>query len=400
MAGSTYDVLEEHLQAGRLDPAEAMARHLLEQDPGNGAAHTAYARISAARGQVDDGVLRLERLLAGNPRQPDALAWLSVFWLKKGDPERALLLARRAASLGSTVAEADVMLGDDAFKRGDLDEAVAYFDRAAKNSPRLAKGWLGRGKVFWKKDELADAEEAFAKAVELDPRDLSGWLSLIDVEIEGGADEAADDNIALALKQHPAHQGLKDRKAAQAAKKIKNDPLEQGLVGVRAALYVGDGGLALDRLDALAEQYPDDLRYLIIEGEIAAVTGQGDIAFLVNELQRVLRERPTWWEPRAALGRLMLRAGPLQNLRTGVAHCEEAFRTSGEHPRAALFLFEAYAMMGKRPFSIALGKRIAGGDAIEAALMRALLKEFGVDVPAPPNAVPMPALPVVPKSEP
>jgi hypothetical protein len=86
----------------------------------------------------------------------------------------------------------------------------------------------------------------------------------------------------------------------------------------------------------------------------------------------------------------MLRAGPLQNLRAGVAHCEEAFRTSGEHPRAGLFLFEAYAMMGKRPFAIALGKRIAGGDAIEAGLVRQLLKEFGVDVPAPPSAVPMP----------
>lgn len=390
MAGSTYDVLEEHLQAGRLDPAEAMARHLLEADPADAAAHVAYARISATRGAVDDGVTRLERLLAGNARQPDALAWLAVFWLKKGDKDRALLLARRAASLGSRVAEADAMLGDDAFGRGDLGEASTYFERAVTHAPRLAKGWLGRGRVFWKKDELADAEEAFAKAVELDPRDLAAWLALIDVEIEGGADDAADDNIALALKQHPGNPGLKDRKAAQAKKKIQDDPLEQGLVGVRAALYAGEGNVALDRLDALAAQYPDDLRYLVIEGEIAAVTGQGDIAFLVNELQRVIRERPTWWESRAALGRLLLRSGPLQNLRAGVAHCEEAFRTSGEHPRAGLFLFEAYAMMGKRPFAIALGKRIAGGDAIEAGLMRQLLKEFGVDIPAPPSAVPMP----------
>jgi hypothetical protein len=73
----------------------------------------------------------------------------------------------------------------------------------------------------------------------------------------------------------------------------------------------------------------------------------------------------------------MMRPGPLQNLRAGVAHCEEAWRTSGEHPRAGLFLFEGYAMLGKRPFAVALGKRIATGDSIEAGLVRGLLKEFG-----------------------
>jgi hypothetical protein len=52
-------------------------------------------------------------------------------------------------------------------------------------------------------------------------------------------------------------------------------------------------------------------------------------------------------------------------------------------------LFEAYSIVGKRPFAIALGKRIAGGDSIEAGLVRQLLREFGVDVPAP-AAPPLP----------
>ena len=377
VASGNYDVLEEHLQGARLDPAEAMARHMLEQNPADATAHTAYARISAARGGVDEAILRLERLLAGNPRLPDALAWLAVFWRQKGDHDRALLLARRAASLGSKVAQADVMLGEEAVARGDVDEASAFFERAIGHGPRYARGYLGRGRVFQARAELADAEEAFAKAVELDPRDLECWLALIDVEIEGGADDAADDNIALALKQHAGHLGLVQRKKNQSSKKIENDPIERGLGPVRQALYVGDGSGAIRLLDELATEYPNDIRYLIVEAEIASVTGQGDIAFLVNELHRLCRERATAWEPRAALGRLLLRPGPLQNLRAGVAQCEEAWRTSGEHPRAGLFLFEAYSMLGKRPFAVALGKIIANGDSIEAGLVKQLLREFG-----------------------
>jgi tetratricopeptide (TPR) repeat protein len=377
MAQANQDVLEEHLQAGRLDPAEAMARHLLESDPGHPAAHIAYARISASRGAVDDGVLRLERLLAQNPREPDAVAWLAVFWRQKGDRDRALTLARRAVAMGSRVAEADCMLGDEALDRDDVFEASTHFERALVHGARHARGYLGRGRVWWKKQELADAEEAFAKAVELDPRDLQGWLALVDVEIEGGAEEAANDNIALALKHHPGRKELLDRKASQ-EKKLRDDPVEEGLRTVRTALYENDGATALRRLSELVARFPSDVRFLVAEAEIAAITGVGDVAFLVHELTRVCRERSTAWDARAALGRLMMRPGPLQNLRAALAHCEEAWRTSGEHPRAGLFLFEGYAMVGKRPFAVALGKRIAAGDSIEAGVVRGLLKEFGV----------------------
>src|SRR5262245_12154481 len=115
-----------------------MARHMLEANNEDPLAHVAWARISAARGNLDDGIKRLERLLAGNPKQPDALAWLAVLWADKGDQERALLLARRAVSLGAKVPANDVMLGDDALGRGVLDEALRFFDRAAQQHVKLA----------------------------------------------------------------------------------------------------------------------------------------------------------------------------------------------------------------------------------------------------------------------
>jgi tetratricopeptide (TPR) repeat protein len=373
----TYAVLEEHLSAGRLDPAEAMARHLLEQNPDDALAHVAWARIAAHRGHVDEGIKRLERLLAQNPKQPEALAYLAVLWHDKGDSERALLLGRRAVSLGARVPANDAMLGDDALSKGQLDEGLRFFDRAVAQNAKLATGWLGRGRVLRAQDQLADAEDAFARAVELAPLRVDAWVNLIEVELQGGADDAAEDNLALALKAHPGNRELLAIKARiEKGKNKDDDPVERALLTIRHQIYTGELETATRALYALVEEYPGDLRTLVVEAEITCVTGQGDIPGLINALNRMVRDRPTLWEPRAALGRLMLRHGQMQNMRMGLAHCEEAWRTSGEHPRAGLFLFEAYAVFGKRAHAVALGQRLAQGESPEAALVRQLLSQL------------------------
>ncbi|HEY4222068.1 MAG TPA: tetratricopeptide repeat protein [Myxococcota bacterium] len=386
---NAHQVLEEHLQSGRLDPAEAMARHMLEANTDDALAHVAWARISAARGNVDDGIKRLERLLAGNPKQPDALAWLAVLWNDKGDPERALLLARRAASLGARVPSNDVMLGDDALSRNVLDEALRYYDRAVQQHAKLASGWIGRGRVLRATGQLADAEDAFARAVEVAPLRVDAWVALIEVELEGGADEAAADNLSLALKAHPGNRELLALKASEERKKADaDDPVERAIKGIRALIFEGNTEGALRGLYGVIDQFPGDARTFVVEAEIAAVSGQGDIPALINTLNRMVRDRPTSWEPRAALGRIMLRPGPMQNVRMGLAHCEEAWRTSGEHPRAGLFLFEAYAVIDKRALALALGQLLAKGEGPEAMLVRQLIGEVHPPLPSKPFSTP------------
>lgn len=379
--GNAHQVLEEHLQASRLDPAEAMARHMLETNPDDAIAHVAWARIAAQRGNVDEGIKRLERLLAQQPKHPGGLAWLAVLWGDKGDAERALLLARRAVALGARVAQTDVMLGDDALMRGALDEALPFFDRAVAQSPRVAAGWVGRGRVQRAQGNLAEAEDAFARAVEAAPLRLDAWVNLVEVELEGGADDAAFDNLALALRAHPGHPQLLAIKQAAEQKKLEGDPLEGALAGVRQLLVRGDVAGAQRSLAILSAQIGIDDRLTVVEIEIAAITGQGDLPSLINSAHRIVRDRPTAWEPRAALGRILLRQSPLQNVRMGLAQCEEAWRTSGEHPRAGLFLFEAYAVAGKRAHALALGRKLSQGDTAEATLVRGLLGEVPLPQP-------------------
>ncbi len=403
--GNAHQVLEDHLRAGRLDPAEAMARHMLETNANDALAHVAWARIAAQRGSVDEGIRRLERLLTQQPKHPNGLAWLAVMWGDKGDNERALLLARRAVGLGARVAQTDVMLGDDALERGDLDEALSFFDRAVAQDARVAAGWVGRGRVQRARAQLAEAEDAFARAVEAAPLRVDAWVNLVEVELEGGADDAAFDNLALALRAHPGHPQLLAIKSAAEQKKLEGDPLEAALAEVRQQLVRGDAAGALHTLARITEQVGMDDRITIVEVEIAAITGQGDVPGLINSANRIVRDRPTAWEPRAALGRILLRQSALQNTRMGLAHCEEAWRTSGEHPRAGLFLFEAYAAAGKRAHALALGQKLAQGTGAEAALVRQLIGEvpypepfvpFFKGLPVEKSAPPAPAGPPVP----
>lgn len=387
---TTQQVLEEHLRHLRLDPAEAMARHLMEQSAEDPVAHVALARVSALRGHIDDGIKRLETLLARNPKQPEALAWLAVLWNDKGDGERALLLARRAVSLGAKVADTEVMLGDDALTRGVLDEAAGFYERAAAQNVRLASAWIGRGRVFRAREELADAEDCFARAVELAPLRVDAWINLVEVELQGGADEAAADNLALALKAHPGNPQLLALKNSEESRKASSDdPVERAMAEIRGHIYAATYDPAQRACAALIEEHPSDPRTCIVEAELAAVSGIGDIPALMNMLNRLIRDRPTAWEPRAALGRLMLRPSNVQNVRVGLAHCEEAWRLSGEHPRAGLFLFEAYAVVQKRALALALGQKLAKLEGPEAQVVRQLIGEVAPPQPSQPFTPPV-----------
>ena len=372
------DVLEDHLRAGRLQPAEAMARHRVDADRDDVGAKVALARIAFLRGATDDGIVQLERVLQKSPREAEALAHLAVMLDKKGDRTRALALAQRAVALGARVPVCDVLLADDARERGAHDEAQRFYERALQSDPKLALAWFGRGKVMHQQGELADAEDALARAVELAPLLLDAWVQLVTVEREGGALDAATDNLALALQSHPGHPTLLALKAFDDKRKADSqDGIDRGLIDVRRLICEGNLDEALRLLDTLVDKAPGDPRFLVVDAEVAAITGQGDIPTLIHALQRQVRDRPTSWEPRAALGRLLLRAGTMQNLRQGLAHCEEAWRTSGEHPRATLFLFEAYIAHGKNRYARALAERLAQLDVPESGLVKSLLASMG-----------------------
>lgn len=368
----TYLRLEQQLDAGRLDQAESIVEHLLSHDPTDLRARVALARIDAARGELDRAALVLMDLVASHPEEPDPLAHLAVLYDQDGEHDKARRSAIRAIELGADVPAVWALLGGHMWTDGQVDHAEALFDRALEGAPQLAPAWLGKARILRHRGLLADAEEAYIRAVEFGPQRVGAWVELIELEAGAGATDAAAENLALALRSHPGHPDLLalSRQGAERA----GDAVDEQLRQLRARLLQKDFAAAEQTWHALQGSARGDPRLPLADAEYCIATGRGDPVPLIHALTRMVRDQPNQWETRTLLGRLLLRTGPLLNPRLAAAHCEDAWRMSGEHPYAGLGLIEAWAAIGKRAFASALCQRLAAGEGPEAAVAQAILE--------------------------
>jgi tetratricopeptide (TPR) repeat protein len=373
MVAESYPLLEGHLNAGRLDQAESVARHILGREPDDMTAHCALARLTAMHGQTARAIELLEDLVAGAPRDPLPMAWLAIVVSDQGELGRGLELARRASDLGAKVPEVDTLLGHQAWMDGDLDEALGFYEAALARHPEHAGAWHGKGRAMRDLGELVMAEDAFVHAVQYGPERIDAWYDLVKLEQDAGAHEVAAENLVLALKAHPGHPDLLALKANEQVG--PGDAMAEGYIAIRNAVYAEDVATAAQMLDRLVEDYPTDGRLAVVKAEVVmANDSRAEIPSLIHELQRLVRADAMAWEPRVALGRLLLRESPLQNTRMALAHCEEAFRLSGEHPHAGIGLVEAWAATQKMAYARALLTRLAQGSTPEAGRAQAILE--------------------------
>jgi tetratricopeptide (TPR) repeat protein len=367
-----HRLLEQHLSEGNLDRAETVARHLLSIEPTDVLALVGLARLEAARGRIEVAMAELKNLVVENPRTPEPLAYLAVLYHHAGDQERALDMARRSIDLGGDVAPALVLVADELLDAGDMDNAFPLYERAVTNAPSHSGAWLGAARILSFRGMLGQAEDAYINSVQHGPQRVDAWVELVRLEREGGALEIAQENLALALRTHPGHPDLLAL-AREGDAGDEDDPVRTITRDIREMLYKNDSLRALGELDQLVEMFPEDPRIVIAKAEVCAATGRGDVAPLVHELNRMVRYDPNAWEPKVAIGRLLLLDSPVQNPKLAVAHCEDAWQTSGEHPHAGISLVEAWAALGKVALAEALCKRLAEGEGVEADLARRIL---------------------------
>jgi tetratricopeptide (TPR) repeat protein len=177
---------------GRLEAAEAEARHALERSQEGRAASVAHlllARIHAARQERPQAeqelaaAMTLEAAAAARDEpdeRPDPEPWrvAADLAVQAGDPDRALSLLDDAVKRIGTDGGGLREQGRGFLERGDLDRAARALQAAVARRPDDGEAWRLLSEVRLALHRPREAHAALLSALEADPDDAEALLSL------------------------------------------------------------------------------------------------------------------------------------------------------------------------------------------------------------------------------
>ena len=238
LAASFLQQAVELHQQGRLEPAQALYRQVLEL----------------------------------NPRQFDALHLLGVIARQQGDFNAAIELISRALDIDSAQAPPHCNLGVALLDADRADEALSSHERALAINPSYALAWSNRGNALRRLARPADALDSYQRAVQFKPdyaeahcnraiilQDMGRYLDAL-----GAAEEAlnikdryADAWLARGHALHCLRYLPEAIESFDRAIHLRPDWAEAYSAQGAALFKLGEFGAALDSDDQALKHRPD-----------------------------------------------------------------------------------------------------------------------------------------------
>jgi tetratricopeptide (TPR) repeat protein len=159
------------------------------------------ASLLLAVGRVDEAGTDIQRALALNPNDSNALALQTIIAIVQNEKDKALEVAQKAVQANPNSATAQIALSYAQQARFDLDGARASLEQAVKLEPQNALAWARLAELWSSSGELRKALDAAQKAVALEPnlsrtQTVLGFAYLTQVKTKR-AKEAFEKAIAL-----------------------------------------------------------------------------------------------------------------------------------------------------------------------------------------------------------
>ncbi|NUP09437.1 MAG: tetratricopeptide repeat protein [Polyangiaceae bacterium] len=204
------------------------------------------------RGDLEEAARNYQRVLAKQPRHPDALHLTGVVARQRGDLDIAVSRIREAIAISPNVALYHANLGRALGESGDTDGCIAALERALKLDPTLTAAAYNLGIAFEQRGDAAEAERYYRVASE-------GDAALPEAAFNLGNVLVATDRIADAVAAY--HHALELRPGyTRALANLGNAYQKLGRFEDAAGAY-----------KALLEEDPDDAE---ARHMLAALTGE------------------------------------------------------------------------------------------------------------------------------
>lgn len=179
-------------------PAESPATPPVATPPS--ASGSAFQRGLDAhkRGDMDAALQELEKAVADDPRNPDALSWLGFLLVQRNQPEQAIPHLEKSLALKPGVADTHTNLGNALLlKPGRTQEetlrAITLFEKAVELSPSSSEANFNLGYAYSRTAQYAQAAESYRKAIALNEKDGRAWTNLgLALQNLGKNEEAAE----------------------------------------------------------------------------------------------------------------------------------------------------------------------------------------------------------------
>jgi tetratricopeptide (TPR) repeat protein len=292
MISETFSAALHHYQAGNIPLAEALFQQVLAVDPNQADALHFLGLISLARGQNSAAAELIRQAISIRPNDVLLHCNLGNALQAQGKLDDAVACYRRALALEPDHIVACYNLAGVLDSLGRTEEAIACYQRALQLQPGLYQAHHNLGQAYQAQYQLEKAVACYRRALELQPDLAETHLCLGNVLYVqrkfGEAIVCYQRTLELAPNSAQAHANL-------------------------AAVFVAQGKLA----EAVASCHralslrPD---FFVAYNNLGdALVAQGHLEQAIESYRRALELRPDYVDAHVGLGELQLLQGDLAN---------------------------------------------------------------------------------------
>jgi len=169
-----------HLQAGRLQKAERLCRHILERQPDHADALHLLGVIAHHTGNSEAAVELIGRAIAISARVAEYHNNIGEAYRALGRPDTAVACYTKALAINPIFVEAHDNLGHVLKRQGRMEEALASYQRAIEIAPDRAEAHNNLGNVLKNLRRPDEALASYQRALRLDPNHAQAYNNLGD----------------------------------------------------------------------------------------------------------------------------------------------------------------------------------------------------------------------------